>query len=470
MIKVFEAFAGYGSQSLSLRDCNIEHEVVGISEIEPEAIIAYASLRYDLDKDTSYITDEVMREHLMAKNVGWDFKKQKSRIPRMKKDMLRKLYIADILSHNFGDISILDPTSLPDFDYFTYSFPCQDISVSGKTEGIERGKTRSGLLYECEKIIENKRPKYLLMENVKNLVGKKFKPDFDKWCEYLESLGYTNSWKVLNAKHFGIAQNRERVFMISILGGEKIEFLEGQELTKKLKDFLEKSVDEKYYLSEDVQMRLLPREKTKTENAISELTSSPWDKRYKQSCFVYDVETYAPTVLTGQGGGITPKILELPCIRASRGRNPENPSDRTLGAPTEQRLELNTKGVANTLTSVQKDNYILIPQATKKGYIELETPGVADLTFPNSKTRKGRVQEQGQVTPTLTCRHEICYFETPFRIRKLTPRECFRLMGLSDTDIDRIDSIGLSDSVKYKLAGNSIVKQVLDAIHIKLFK
>lgn len=211
-MRVFEAFAGYGSQSLSLRDCNIGHEVVGISEIEPEAIIAYAALRYDLNKDTNHISDGAMREHLMTKNIGWDFKKQKSRIPRMKKDMLRKLYIADILSHNFGDISILDPNSLPDFDYFTYSFPCQDISISGKTEGIERGKTRSGLLYECEKIIETKRPKYLLMENVKNLVSKKFKPDFDKWCKYLESLGYTNSWKVLNAKDFGVAQNRESFY------------------------------------------------------------------------------------------------------------------------------------------------------------------------------------------------------------------------------------------------------------------
>lgn len=140
-------------------------------------------------------------------------------------------------------------------DLFTYSFPCQDLSVAGKQAGLGKG-TRSGLLYECEKIIENKKPKYLLLENVKNLVGKKFKPEFDKWLEYLEGLGYTNYWKVLNAKDYGIPQNRERVFVVSILDDTQgFEFKEKIELNKKIKDILENEVEEKYYLSNKIQNR-----------------------------------------------------------------------------------------------------------------------------------------------------------------------------------------------------------------------
>ena len=99
---------------------------------------------------------------------------------------------------NLGDISKIKVEDIPEHDLFTYSYPCQSISVAGKQEGMIKGKTRSGLLYECERIIEHCRPKYLLLENVKNLVGKKFKPQFDEWLDYLESLGYTSYWKVLN--------------------------------------------------------------------------------------------------------------------------------------------------------------------------------------------------------------------------------------------------------------------------------
>ena len=140
MLKVFEAFAGYGSQSLALKYEDIPHEVVGVSEIDKWAIKAYNALH-----------DNVK---------------------------------------NYGDITKINPEDLPDFDLFTYSFPCQDISVAGYQKGINKN-TRSGLLYECEKIIEVKRPKYLLLENVKQLVGKKFKQQFDEWLKYLESLGYT---------------------------------------------------------------------------------------------------------------------------------------------------------------------------------------------------------------------------------------------------------------------------------------
>ena len=202
-IKVFEAFSGIGTQRMALGNLGIEHEVVAIAEIDKYALKSYEAIHGDCP--------------------------------------------------NLGDISKIDPNTIPDHDLFTYSFPCQDISAAGKGKGFEKGSgTRSGLLWECEKVIRAKKPKYLLMENVKNLVSKKFKPGFEEWLKALEEIGYTNYYSVLNAKDFGIPQNRERVFCVSILGNhEPYIFPEKQELTIRLKDVLEDDVDKKYYLSEE---------------------------------------------------------------------------------------------------------------------------------------------------------------------------------------------------------------------------
>ncbi|OCW99285.1 type II restriction-modification system methylation subunit [Streptococcus phage Javan117] len=203
MLRVFEAFAGIGTQRMSLRNLGIPHEVVAIAEIDKFAIKSYEAIHGPVN--------------------------------------------------NLGDISKINPDNIPDHDLFTYSFPCQDISVAGKQAGLDIDSgTRSGLLWECQKVIAAKKPKYLLMENVKNLVGKKHKPNFDKWLDWLEEQGYTNYWQVLNAKDYGIPQNRERVFCVSILGEHSPYVFPGkQELTIRLKDILEDDVDEKYYLSEE---------------------------------------------------------------------------------------------------------------------------------------------------------------------------------------------------------------------------
>ena len=289
-----------------------------------------------------------------------------------------------------------------------------DISLAGKQEGMIKGKTRSGLLYECERIIEHCRPKYLLLENVKNLVGKKFKPQFDEWLDYLESLGYTSYWKVLNAKDYGVPQNRERVFVVSILGDHKpYEFADKIPLNKCIADILEDEIDEKYYINKPFHLV------NKGHQAELDIKGQDCIKR------VYGTDKIAPTLTTMQSGMREPKIveckekqIELPCICASRGRYIDNPSSGGTGKPTEQRLEFNTKGISNTITTVQKDNYLV---------------------------------------------------EQTYRIRKLTPRECFRLMGLKDDDIDRIQQAGISDTQQYKMAGNSIVVDVLEAIFRNLF-
>lgn len=203
MLRVFESFAGIGTQRMGLERAGIDHEVVGICEIDKFAIDSYKAIHGDVN--------------------------------------------------NYGDISKIDPKDIPDFDLFTYSRPCQDLSMAGKQKGFDKGSgTRSSLLWECERIIEAKRPKYLLMENVKALTFKKNLPGYEKWLEILSNLGYTNYSKVLNAKDYGVPQNRERVFCISILDDDQgFEFPEKQVLGTRLKDVLEESVDEKYYLSND---------------------------------------------------------------------------------------------------------------------------------------------------------------------------------------------------------------------------
>lgn len=149
------------------------------------------------------------------------------------------------------------------------------------------------------------------------------------------------------------------------------------------------------------------------------------------------------------------------------GRNPDNPKSRKVGIPTEQMLELNSEGICNCLSTVQKDNLVMesicIRQATKQGYIECELGGVADLSFPDSKTRRGRVVEGGNVCPTIQCENEICKIESPYRIRKLTPRECFRLMDFPDEAFDAAAEVNTNTQL-YKQAGNSIVVAVLENI------
>lgn len=257
MLKVFEAFAGYGSQRMALRNIGIEFEVVGISEIDGDVIKSYAAIHSDfLDKRINidkYVpkNKEEMIQYLETINVPLDYKTFHNLAKKLSLQNLKDIYLANKLIKNFGDITKINPSNLPDFDLFTYSFPCQDISVAGYQHGLNANSgTRSSLLWECCKIIECKKPRFLMMENVKNLTGCNHKNNFLKFLEYLESLGYKNSWKVLNAREYGIPQNRERVFCISELNGEdEFIFPEPVELKLKLYDILEKNVDEQYYLN-----------------------------------------------------------------------------------------------------------------------------------------------------------------------------------------------------------------------------
>ncbi len=445
MLRVFEAFAGYGSQSIALRNLGIEYEVVAISEIDKYAIKAYEAIHGP--------------------------------------------------TNNLGDICKINPSDIPDHDLFTYSFPCQDLSVAGKQAGLGKG-TRSGLLYECEKVIETKKPKYLLLENVKNLVGKKFKPQFDEWLDYLESLGYTNYWKVLNAKDYGVPQNRERVFVVSILGEHKpYEFPKPMPLDKCIADILEDEVDEKYYLSKEIQNRFKITNQNK--NIIG--TTKPDFRTIGQRDVVYNKNGIMGALVATdykqpkQIAEINrqPKILEHKIYQNVKVRKYDVDIDglkKTL-KDAKNKSGLTIKDIAHKLninkTTVEhwfrSDNCFSIPDED----IWFDLKKLLDITTdefdksimefeikPNEYDMSNRVYHENGMAPTLTASGESGakkIIDGDFRIRKLTPRECFRLMGMKDDDIDKIQQAGISNTQQYKMAGNSIVVNVLEAIFKNLF-
>ncbi len=202
---------------------------------------------------------------------------------------------------NLGDISKIDETKFPDCDFLTYSFPCQDISISGIQRGIQKG-TRSGLLYEVERIVEHNKPKYLLMENVKNLVSAKHMPQFQSYIEKLEELGYGNSYIVLNGADFGCPQNRERVFMMSVLGEssesvreklygvKKVERVGGS--TVPMRPYIEENVGPQYFLSVPYTMN------TPKVSSVCKLVARRDDIKYDQTRRIYSIDGSSPCLTT----------------------------------------------------------------------------------------------------------------------------------------------------------------------------
>lgn len=406
-LKVFTAFSGYDSQCMALDRLGIDYELVGWSEIDKYAIMAHNAI-YPQYRD-----------------------------------------------RNFGDISKIDWSDVPDFDLFTYSFPCTDISSAGQQKGLEEGSgTRSGLLWECKKTIELKRPKYLLMENVKALTQKKFLPYLHKWHLFLTEMGYTNFTQVLNSKNFGIPQNRERVFMVSILGDAWFTFPKPFSSNIRLKDILEKDVDERYYKSEKINNRILIEQ-----NVIEPNVLTPKRTEY---------------------GKAIRKEYENGSIKESRHNM--------------TKLVPRSDGISNTLTTVKKDNLLIEPIILNKvtevadklrRYAEITRGNGCGVTinkdlslrpYKNDKSKSGISELQTDYDESIgstliSARPNLVYgFSTDFKIREYTPRECFRLMGVSDENIDKIQAAGISKNKQCYMAGNSIVVDVLYYIFKNLFK
>ena len=534
---MIELFSGIGAQERALRQLKIPYRIINTCDCDKDAVLSYAAMRFNIDeamKTYQFPTQDKMIEELQNKGFGYDFMKSKHTITsRTPINKLKQYYIADKLSNNLGDISKVD--RLPYADMVTYSFPCTDLSVAGKGEGMVnkcscgyswpidfsddneslicpscgakvQSSTRSGLLGQVQRLLdvskkENTLPKYLLLENVKNLVGKKFKPQFDAWIRWLDSIGYNTYYQVLNSKHYGIPQNRERIFAVSIrkdIDDGKFKFPEQIPLTTRLKDILEKNVDEKYYLSSDKVESILA-------NFIARQNEASGINLKDQATTFDGLTDVAHTLMArdykGFGNQSMTGVIE-PLIVASRGRNPDNPSDRTTGSPTEQRLEANMNGTTNTITTVAKDNYVMEPVVCEQRCDEglrffkdnvvgtlrtidacgdkmvIEPDDMNPVRIGNIYGEQfgtgyaGNVWDQDSVSPTIMTaqggnRQPLVVDNVKWRIRKLTPKECWRLMGFSDKDCDHASKY-VSDSALYKQAGNSIVTSCLVAIFYSL--
>ena len=348
-----------------------------------------------------------------------------------------------------------------DVDLIMHGSPCQDFSIAGKQAGgDEDSGTRSSLMYETIRIVERLYPKYVVWENVKNLLSKKHKHNFDSYLEKLNQLGYNNYYQVLNAKDYGIPQNRERVYTISIrkdIDNGTFIFPEKEELKLRLKDMLEDEVDEKYYLS-DKMINYIVANNTK------------WTGNNNQSIINKSI---ASTINTGEG---------------SRRCDASNYVSNKLQDDFDLKIIKNFE--------------ISIKNANKKGYdIAIDGDSV-NLQQPNSTTRRGRVGHQ--VSQTLQCNNSIGVIvignympsnydssrivdneglaptvkenhgtvtatQDHLRIRKLTPKECWRLMGFSDESFEKAEKVN-SNTQLYKQAGNSIVVDVLYKIFKNLLK
>ena len=366
MIKVLELFAGIGACSKALTNLGIEHEIVDAVEIDK-----YAVASFNVVHGTNFEPQNITK---------WD------------KDI--------------------------ECDLIMHGSPCQDFSVAGKQAGGDEGSgTRSSLMYETLRIVAKLKPKYVIWENVKNLLSHKHRHNFDAYLESMEQLGYKNYYQVLNAKNYGVPQNRERVFTISIRAdlNKNFTFPEPIHLERRLKDMLEGNVDEKYYISKAMMDYFMgvnqkPSKFPRKERFLANINRKNQD--------------IANSVTTNAGQ-----------------------------RPTDNFVKVNLKtDLCNRL----------VEQGVVKG------GEIINHSYTNSEQRDTLdkyIETTNGITPTLTTRPDILgYVENkPLRIRKLTPKECWRLMGFNDSDFDKASKVN-SNAQLYKQAGNSIVVNVLEAI------
>ena len=378
-MRVIELFAGIGACSTALKRIGKEVEIVDAVEIDKYAIASFNAIH------------------------GTNFETQ--------------------------DITIWDK-DFKDIDLITHGSPCQDFSVAGKQAGGDIGSgTRSSLMYETIRIVGKLRPKYVLWENVKNILSSKHKHNFDAYVETMTNLGYNSFYEVLNAKDYGIPQNRERVYTISIRRDipQSFNFPEKEELKLRLKDMLEEKVDEKYYLQDtkvnkivnkDVSDTLLARDyKDPKCVQVANLSGGKWDKINESCRRVYSENGISPTIHTCQGGNTEPKVAEsIKCTR-------------------------------NELAQTVKENYGTVTE-------------IVDENNKNAKHQQDLLQHKEDIcrcipagthgsTPHLL---KTIVNDTPLRIRKLTPKECWRLMGFSGEDFEKAQSVPMSNTQLYKQA------------------
>lgn len=479
-IRLIELFAGYGSQHFALEYLGANFESWKICEWAVKSIQAYKDAHFSHD-NTDYskgLSKDEIDQFLFKKGISSNYNEPMSfeQIKRLGEDKKRAIYNNIIATHNLVSVvnckaSDLEIVEKDKYTYLmTYSFPCQDLSKAGKGKGMEKGSgTRSGMLWEVERILEEcngNLPQVLVMENVPDVIGEKNKLDFAKWYQKLESLGYANFYEILNAKDYGIPQNRERCFMVSILGDYFYEFPTSFKLQKRLKDILEPHVDEKYYLSE------------KMINYIS-ATNQKWTGNNNGAYINKDI---ASTLNTGEGSRRCdasnyvsedlPDNIDLSILikeNTKKGYAKAQDGDGVYINRPQQKRGVVQKGMIQTIKTSQ-DVGVVVKTQNKRIHKIIEDNDLSDKdpSFLDVYNQKVVPNEVGSLKAGMDHQQgNIIYNQ--LRIRKLTPKECFRLMGVKDKDFERIAK-NQSNASLYHLAGDSIVINVLMAIFGEMLK
>ena len=418
-IRLIELFGGIGAQSRALELIGKPFESHRVVEWAAPSIIAYNAIHVrDFSDHTEGLTFDEVLDRLDGVSLDYNKPATRDQLRKRGEPWCRKVLSSmvaikdccpDVSRVKAEDLGIVEQGK---YCYvLTYSFPCQDLSNAGKMAGMEKGSgTRSGLLWQVERILNECEakgclPQVLVMENVPGVMGNQNMKPWGEWLDALRNLGYSNKFKILNAKGFGIPQNRERAFMVSVLGDWTIPFPREFPLKHTLKDFLDDNVSESYFLSEKIIKGFI-------------------DGNQKQA---------------DKGNGFCFSIKNL-----------DDPEDVAFTIATKE-------------GSRRTDNYLCIPCNTKKGYMEAEE---GDGVIPSWKGARGVVQKKS--IPTLLTDDStvgvVASKQDRLWVRKLTEYECGKLMGFDRADFKRMSEAGLSKSALYHCAGDSIVVNVLIAI------
>lgn len=516
-LRLIEFFAGIGAQARALENLGVDFISHRVCEWSCKSIRAYRAIHVK-EAPSKELLDRVGKlsiEELIdaVRGVSMDYSKPMTddQLRKKGKEWLEKLYIdmlmigdtcPDISRLNGVDLGIEKEKDRKDTYMMTYSFPCTDISNAGKMEGMEKGSgTRSGLLWEVERILLELRdmecrPDVLLMENVPGVCGSKNLKPWNDWLQSLHKMGYTNYFSVLNAKDYGIPQNRERCFMVSLLGEKSYEFPRKVGLRYRLKDFLDEEIDSKYNLSEKVTSKFMrvyePKGYSSIDNYNKKIkenpeTSNTLTARYqvpnhgerivepivceprvkvegslgyygfRRADDIISKEGCSPTILThGERIGYSINVVEGKKIVV--GKVNDSQSGTVLSA----------EGICQTLMArdykdpakivIEDENAIVVPENTKQGY-QLAHEG--DGIYTNRVEQKRGTVQRGSIQTIKANNSDIAVVDNGLRIRRLTPFECGKLMGFDRSDFERMYDSGLSESALYHSAGDSIVTTVL---------
>ena len=403
-MRYFSMFSGIGGFEKGIEQSGVKSECIGYSEIDKYAIKVYE--RQFNGENDNQPKDERLQAEADSRS---DNSEQLQRTTSSNRNKGHK---------NYGDATTINAKELPDFDLLVGGFPCQAFSVAGKRAGFN--DTRGTLFFDIARILAEKRPRHILLENVKGLLSHDKGKTLQTIIGVLSDIGYRIEWQVLNSKHHGVPQNRERIFIVGHLRGE-------------------------------CRRQVFPIIPATGQN-LSELTNG-----VAQTARIYDDKGVSPTLSTMQGGQKQPKVVQLTERRtdeAKKIRRESMKNGKDWSPRRGKELVPRDDDMANTLPANQsKEQFVAIKEATTKGY----------MTTPPDEKINRTVRSGGQAS--LTEKHNWDTHLVGARIRRLTPTECMRLQGFPDDWCDiGSDGVAISDTQKYKMAGNAVTVNVVERI------